>query len=57
MKEYGQFPANLGPIRSLMAFQVHHIDHAFYDRFYRPGACEEAHVEHFRRWHPGCGAT
>ncbi len=53
MKEYGQFPANYGPIRSLMAFQAHHIDPAFYDRFYRPGAYQETHTEHFRRWHAG----
>ena len=47
MKHYGQFPANFGPIRTLMAFQAHHIDTAFYDRFYRPGAYTEAHAEHF----------
>ncbi len=52
MKHYGQFPANYGPIRTLMAFQAHHIDTAFYDRFYRPGAYTEAHAEHFQRWHP-----
>ena len=52
MKHYGQFPANFGPIRTLMAFQAHHIDTAFYDRFYRPGAYTQAHAEHFARWHP-----
>jgi hypothetical protein len=52
MKHYGQFPANFGPIRTLMAFQAHHIDTAFYDRFYRPGAYTDAHAEHFARWHP-----
>ena len=53
MKHYGQFPANFGPIRTLMAFQAHHIDTAFYDRFYRPGAYTHAHAEHFARWHAG----
>ena len=48
---YGQFPANVGPIRTLMAFQAHHIDTAFYDRFYRPGAYTAAHAAHFERWH------
>ena len=38
MEHYGQFPANYGPIRTLMAFQAHHIDTAFYDRFYTDGA-------------------
>jgi hypothetical protein len=28
---YGQFPGNYGPIRTVMAFQAHHIDTAFYD--------------------------
>ena len=48
---YGQFPANFGPIRTLMAFQAHHIDTAFYDRFYRPGAYTAAHATHFEQWH------
>lgn len=52
MKHYGQFPANFGPIRTLMAFQAHHIDTAFYDRFFRPGAYTDAHAQHFARWHP-----
>jgi hypothetical protein len=52
MKRYGQFPANYGALRTLMAFQVHHIDRDFYDRFYRPGAYTDAHVAHFGRWHP-----
>ena len=38
MDRYGQFPANYGPFRTLMAFQAHHIDTAFYDQFYTDGA-------------------
>jgi hypothetical protein len=53
VKHYGQFPGNFAPIRTLMAFQAHHIDTAFYDRFYRPGAYTEAHAQHAARWHPG----
>jgi hypothetical protein len=52
MDHYGQFPANFGPIKTLMAFQSHHIDTAFYDRFFQPGAYTTAHAEHFARWHP-----
>jgi hypothetical protein len=52
MKHYGQFPGNFGPIRTLMAFQAHHIDTAFYDRFYRPGAYTDSHAQHMARWHP-----
>ncbi len=51
-RRYGQFPGNYGPFRTTMAYQAHHIDREFYDRFYRPGAYEDAHVEHFARWHP-----
>jgi hypothetical protein len=52
-KHYGQFPAKYGPFRTLMAFQAHHLDLAFYDKFYREGAYTDAHTEHFARWHPG----
>jgi hypothetical protein len=55
MDHYGQFPANYGPIRTLMAFQAHHIDPAFYDRFFQPGAYTEAHTRHAERWHAGAG--
>jgi hypothetical protein len=51
VKHYGQFPANYGPIRTVMAYQVHHIDTDFYDRFYRDGAYTRAHVDHFANWH------
>jgi hypothetical protein len=51
MDHYGQFPANYAPFRTLMAFQAHHIDMAFYDRFYVEGAYTEAHANHFALWH------
>lgn len=37
-KRYGRFPASTGPFRTLIAFQAHHLDPDFYDRFYRPEA-------------------
>jgi hypothetical protein len=52
MKHYGQFPANYGPLRTLMAVQAHHLDLSFYDRFYRAGAYTDNHVQHLARWHP-----
>jgi hypothetical protein len=52
MRHYGQFPANYGPIRTVMAFQAHHIDTAFYDQFYREGAYTDAHRNHIATWHP-----
>jgi hypothetical protein len=50
-RTYGRFFGNFGPLRSLMAYQVHHIDTEFYDRFYRPGAYRDAHRDHFDTWH------
>jgi len=52
-RTYGRFFGHFGPLRSLMAFQAHHIDTEFYDRFYKPGAYREAHKEHFAVWHDG----
>jgi len=48
---YGRFPGNTGPLRSLMAYQAHHLDLEFYDRFYAPGAYTDRQREHFARWH------
>ncbi|MGW4370063.1 hypothetical protein ACWEKT_30900 [Nocardia takedensis] len=36
-RRYGRFPT-CGPFRTVLAHQAHHVDHAFYDRFYRPDA-------------------
>ena len=52
-KHYGQFPANYSPFRTLMAFQVHHVDTAFYDRFYVDGSYTDLHANHFANWHAG----
>ncbi len=35
---YGRFPANIGPFRTVLAYQAHHLDLEFYDAFYKPGA-------------------
>ena len=34
---YERFPAHSGPFRTVLAYQAHHLDHTFYDRFYKPG--------------------
>jgi nitroreductase len=54
---YGRFPGNFGPLRSLMAYQAHHVDPEFYDRFYEPGAYHDLHREHFARWHGENGSA
>jgi hypothetical protein len=33
---YGRIPATNGPFRTLMAYQAHHLDVDFYQKFYRP---------------------
>lgn len=35
---YGRIPGTNGPLRTLMAYQVHHLDADFYQTFYRPDA-------------------
>ncbi len=32
---YGRFPSLSGPFRTVLAYQAHHLDNEFYDRFYR----------------------
>ena len=52
---YGRFLGNVGPLRNLMAFQVHHLDTEFYDRHFHPGAYEDVHRDHFANWHGSDG--
>jgi hypothetical protein len=33
---YGRFPAACGPFRTVLAYQAHRLDRAFYARFHRP---------------------
>jgi hypothetical protein len=54
---YGRIPGNFNPLRSLMAYQAHHLDLEYYDRFYEPGAYHDLHREHFARWHGGNGSA
>ncbi len=37
-QRYGRIPATNGPFRTLMAYQAHHLDTDFYQKFYRPEA-------------------
>lgn len=52
---YGRFPATTGPFRSLLAYQAHHLDQEFYDRFYRAGALSETQLQHNAEWHAHAG--
>jgi hypothetical protein len=50
-RRYGRFPANTGPFRTVSAFQAHHLDLEFYDRFYVSAAVDATQRQHQRRWH------
>jgi hypothetical protein len=50
---YGRFLAHWGPFKTVIAYQAHHLDTEFYDRFYTKGAYTDAHRDHFARWHGG----
>jgi hypothetical protein len=41
---YGRFPRSCGPFRTTLGYQAHHLDLAFYDRFYRPEALSETQL-------------
>jgi hypothetical protein len=40
-RRYGRFPATNGPFRTVLAYQAHHLEVAFYDRYYRDDALTE----------------
>jgi hypothetical protein len=47
-QRYGRFPAASGPFRTVLAYQAHHLDLDFYEKFYRPdtiGAAQRKHSE------------
>lgn len=54
-RRYGRFPSSSGPFRTLLAYQAHHLDPDFYDRFYRDDALTDAQRQHTIQWHGGAG--
>jgi hypothetical protein len=48
---YGRFPAYMPPFRTVLGFQACHLDHEFYDRFYRSEALSETERAHMAKWH------
>jgi hypothetical protein len=50
-EQYGRFPALVDAFATQLVHQSHHLDLAFYDKFYRPGAYTDAHKNHMQRWH------
>lgn len=48
---YGRFPAHVDAFKTVVAFQAHHVDVEFYDRFYPPEMLPQAHRAHLAVWH------
>jgi len=48
---YGRFPAHTDAFKTVIAFQAHHVDVGFYDKFYPTSALPEAHRDHLEAWH------
>jgi hypothetical protein len=46
---YGRFPVYLTPYRTVLGYQVAHLDAEFYDKFYQPEALTQTQREDFRR--------
>ena len=42
-RRYGRLPAAYGTCKTVLAFQAHHLDTTFYDRFYKPDVLRDAH--------------
>lgn len=49
---FGKFPGTVPSIFMIMYLQAFHLDLAFYDQFYKPGAYLKSHANHMSRWHP-----
>jgi hypothetical protein len=43
---YGRFPGATGPFRTVLMYQAHHLDTAFYDRYYRDEALSDTQRSH-----------
>ncbi len=48
---YGKFPATIPSIFLLTYLQAQHIDLAFYDYYFKPGAYLSTHKNHMTNWH------
>lgn len=42
-QRYGRFPATIAPVRTLLAYQAHHLEPGFYQRFYTADALGDRH--------------
>ncbi len=55
-KTYGRFPAHTDAFKTVIAFQAHHLDVGFYDKFYPNESVPQTHRDHHMAWHQGARA-
>lgn len=48
---FGKFPGTVPSMFLITYLQAHHLDLAFYDKFYKPGAYLKTHAMHMAHWH------
>ncbi|AKD05416.1 hypothetical protein PKOR_00345 [Pontibacter korlensis] len=48
---FGKFPGTVPSMLVVTYLQAHHLDLAFYDKFYNPGSYLRTHAEHMKNWH------
>jgi hypothetical protein len=51
MNKYGHFPVHFSPYHCHIQIQLHHVETAFYDKYYTEGYITDRHRSHFDRWH------
>jgi hypothetical protein len=48
---YGQCPVYFNPMQCNFGAVVHHLDEAFYERFYQSGSITPQIRDHMKQWH------
>jgi hypothetical protein len=54
---YGKFPGTVPTLFIMNFLQAQHLELAFYDEHFAPGAYLETHARHLERWHGVTGET
>jgi len=55
VQQYGHFPATIPAVAPGVWVQAHHLETAFYDHYYGPGAYPDSIATHMEQWHLGKG--
>lgn len=53
VRTFGQWPVTYNPMQARFSVVVHHLDPAFYDRYYPDGSLTTRHRQHMGDWHTG----